>query len=301
VTKEESNSGNNNDNTLKDDERNLMLDQLTIVSLAELSNTVDTSSEDENDGSRETNKESNHAPTKSLSLPRSPVSDHVVGEGDDESNEDNDLEGKTGHGDINTNGAVAFGGHGTTSGLEDQTDDIEGDEDPDEELRLKTGELGREVVDCFREGDVDGGSVEDGSDRETNNLDHESVERKGIVPHHDTANIANDFRHAAQKHTSHETPALPSNTEVDVHDTDERKENDKDDVGSERRPIAVETPVDGTSVEIARRVRAKGVLGVDGVVVRHVVGWLMFCVAIGWESEWAIYMYERYLTIEGSM
>jgi hypothetical protein len=167
VTKEESNSGNNNDNTLKDDERNLMLDQLTIVSLAELSNTVDTSSEDENDGSRETNKESNHAPTKSLSLPRSPVSDHVVGEGDDESNEDNDLEGKTGHGDINTNGAVAFGGHGTTSGLEDQTDDIEGDEDPDEELRLEAGELRRKVVDCFGEGDVDGGSVEDGSDGKT--------------------------------------------------------------------------------------------------------------------------------------
>jgi hypothetical protein len=167
VTKEESNSGENYDDTLKDDERNLMLDQLTIVSLAKLSNTVDASSEDEYDGSRETNKESNHAPAKSLSLTRSPVSDHVVGKGGDESNEDDNLEGKTSHGDINTNGAVTFGGHGTTSGLEDEADDVKRNEDPDEELRLEAGELRSEVVDCFGESDVDGGSVEDGSDGET--------------------------------------------------------------------------------------------------------------------------------------
>jgi len=51
--------------------------------------------------------------------------------------------------------------------LEDKADDIEGDEDPDEELRLETGEFGREVVDCLGEGDIDRSSVEDGSDRET--------------------------------------------------------------------------------------------------------------------------------------
>lgn len=61
-----------------------------------------------------------------------------------------------------------------------------------------------------------------------------------------------------------------------MHDTDERKENNKGDVGSERRSVTVKTPVDGASVEIARRVRAKGVLRVDGIVVRHVVGWLVF-------------------------
>ncbi|KAI6767052.1 hypothetical protein HG531_011412 [Fusarium graminearum] len=219
VAEEEGNSGENNDNTLKDNEGNLVLDQLAIVSLAELSNTVDASSEDEDDGSRETNKESSHAPAKSLSLTRSP---------------DDDLEGKAGHGDIDTGGAAAFGRHGTTSGLKDEANDVEGNEDPDEELRLEAGELRREVVDGFGESDVDGSSVEDGSD--------------------------------PQKHTGHETPALPSNTEIEMHDTDERKENNKGDVGSERRSVTVKTPVDGASVEIARRVRAKGVLRVDGIV-----------------------------------
>jgi hypothetical protein len=50
--------------------------------------------------------------------------------------------------------------------LEDEADDVEGDEDPDEELRLEAGEFGREVVDCLGEGDVDGGGIEDGSDCE---------------------------------------------------------------------------------------------------------------------------------------
>jgi hypothetical protein len=269
VSEAESDGSKNDDNTLKDDERNLMLDQVTIVTLTELSNTVDASSKDKDDGRRETEEENSHAPAKSLSLARSPVSDHVVGESGDEGNEDDNLEDKTSHGDINTNLAVGLGGHGTTGGLEDKADDIEGDEDPDEELRLEAGEFRREVVDCLGEGDIDRGSIEDGSDRETDNLNHESVERERVVVHHDTTNIANNFRDTAQKHTGHETPALPSNTEIDVHDTNERKEDDKDNVGSERRSITVQTVVDGAGVEIAGRVRAKGVLGGDGHVVRH--------------------------------
>lgn len=167
MSEAESDGSKDNDDTLKDDERNLMLDQVAIVTLTELSNTVDASSEDKDDGSRETEEEGSHAPAESLSLTGSPVSDHVVGESGDEGNEDNDLEDKTSHGDINTNLAVGLGRHGTTGGLEDEADDIEGDEDPDEELRLEAGEFRREVVDRLGEGDVDGGSIEDGSDRET--------------------------------------------------------------------------------------------------------------------------------------
>ena len=167
MSEAESDGSKDNDDTLEDDERNLMLDQVTIVTLTELSNTVNASSEDKDDGGREAKEESSHAPAESLSLARSPVSDHVVGESGDEGNEDDDLEDKTSHGDINTNLAVGFSGHGTTSGLEDKADDIEGDEDPDEELRLEAGEFGREVVDGLGEGDVDRSSVKDGSDRET--------------------------------------------------------------------------------------------------------------------------------------
>ena len=100
-------------------------------------------------------------------------------------------------------------------------------------------------------------------------MDHESVERERVVPHHDTTDIANNLRDTTQKHTGHETPALPSETEIDVYKADERKENEKNNVGGERRSVTVQTVVDGAGVEIAGRVRAKGVLGGDGHVVRH--------------------------------
>jgi hypothetical protein len=101
-------------------------------------------------------------------------------------------------------------------------------------------------------------------------LDHEGVEGEGIVVHHDTADVADNLRDAAEKHTSHETPALPSETKIGVHEADETEENDKDNVGGQRRSVAVKTPVDRAVVEITGRVRAKGIVGVDGVVVRHV-------------------------------
>ena len=100
-------------------------------------------------------------------------------------------------------------------------------------------------------------------------MNHESVERERVVPHHDTTDITDNLRDTTQKHTSHETPALPSETEIDVYKADERKENDKDNVGSERRSVTVQTVVDGAGVEIAGRVRTEGVLGGDGHVVRH--------------------------------
>lgn len=55
-----------------------------------------------------------------------------------------------------------------------------------------------------------------------------------------------------------------------MHEADETEENDKDDVGGQRRSVAVKTPVDRAVVEITGRVRAKGIFGADGVVVRHI-------------------------------
>jgi hypothetical protein len=166
VAEAESNSSKNDDNALKNDKRNLMLDQITVITLTELSNTIDASSEDKNDGSGKTSKESSLTPAESLGVTRSPVSNHVVREGGDEDNKDDNLEDKTSHGDIDTNVAIRLGGHGTTSSLEDETDDIEGDEDPVEEFRREARELGTEEVDCLGEGDIDGSGIEDGSDRE---------------------------------------------------------------------------------------------------------------------------------------
>jgi hypothetical protein len=270
VAKAKSDSSKDDDNTLENDEGDLVLDQITIVTLSELSNTVDASSEDEDNGSRETSEESNHAPAKGLGPVGSPVSDHVVGEDGDEDNEDNNLENETSHGDINTNVAVGAGGHGTSGSLENEADDVEGDEDPVEKTGLEARERRIEEVDGLGESDVDGSGIEDGSDGKTDDLDHEGVEGEGIVVHHDTADVADNLRDAAEKHASHETPALPSETKIGVHEADETEENDKDNVGGQRRSVAVKTPVDRAVVEITGRVRAKGIVGVDGVVVRHV-------------------------------
>lgn len=167
MTKAKSDSSKDDYNTLENDEGDLVLDQIAIVTLSELSNTVDASSEDEDDGSRETSEKSNHTPAKSLGPAGSPISDHVVGEDGDEDNEDNDLEDETSHRDINTNTAVGAGGHGTTGSLENEADDVEGDEDPVEKTGLEARERRIEEVDCLGESYIDGSGIKDGSDGKT--------------------------------------------------------------------------------------------------------------------------------------
>lgn len=161
----EGDSGEEDHNTLEDNERNLVLDHLTVITLAELSNTVDTSSENEEDRHAETDEEGLHAPAEVGGEPGAKVAEHVVGEGDDEEHEDDDLKGQTSHRDVDTGLRVVHdGGHGTAGGLEDQADDVEGEEDPVEELGLEAGEFRGEVDDGLGEGDVDGSGEEDGSD-----------------------------------------------------------------------------------------------------------------------------------------
>ena len=95
--------------------------------------------------------------------------DHVVGESSDESDNDDDLEDQTGHGDVDARvvGIVGFFcGDGTTGSLQDQADDVGGDEDPVEELGLEAGEVWGEVDDGLGQGDIDGRGVEDGGDGE---------------------------------------------------------------------------------------------------------------------------------------
>lgn len=181
VTEAESNSSKDNHDTLKDDERNLVLDELTIITILELSNTVDASSEDKDDGGRETGKEGLEAPAKVGGATRAPVSDHVVAESDDEEEEDDDLQDQTSHRDVDTNiTAVVRGGHGTTGGLEDEADDIEGDEDPVEELGLEARKLRGEENDRLGEGDIDGRGVEYGSDGEADYAVLVEVFKRGV-------------------------------------------------------------------------------------------------------------------------
>ena len=167
VTEAKSNSGEKDNNTFKNDKGDLLLDQLAIVTILELGDTVDASSEDKDDGSTETSEEDVHTPAERGSPSRTEVSDHVVGESGDEDDEDNNLKDETDHGDGDTGVIVGASGHGTAGGLEGEADDIEGDEDPVEQLGLEARELGVKEVDGLGESDVDGSGIEDGSDSKT--------------------------------------------------------------------------------------------------------------------------------------
>ena len=99
------------------------------------------------------------------------------------------MEGETGEGDVDGVAAVARGGggEGAAQGLEDEGDDVAGDEDPIVELGGEAGVLRTEVVDAvfgkgqrtvffkfvkggnphLRERDIDGCRVEDWGDCDT--------------------------------------------------------------------------------------------------------------------------------------
>lgn len=171
VTPGQGHGGQNNQGTLEHDEGDLVGDDLAGIALPELGDTVGATREDEEDGRGETAEEGGHPPAHVDHAARAPVAEHVVGKGEDEEEDDDHLEDQTRHGDINTHTATGIGfvaaglgGQGTAGSLEDETHDIGGDEDPDEELGLEAGEVGREEDDGLGEGNVDGGRVEDGCD-----------------------------------------------------------------------------------------------------------------------------------------
>ena len=153
-------------NAFKRNERGLLPDQLAIVSVLELSNTVRASRKDNENRRRQAAEKHLEAPAKDLCSAGAQVSNHVVGKGGDKGSQDNDLQGETGQGDVDARvlGVVGFGRQGTAGGLQDEADDVKGDEDPVEELRLEAGEVGCKVDDCLGEGDIDGGCEEDWCD-----------------------------------------------------------------------------------------------------------------------------------------
>lgn len=138
VTPAESSGSQEDANALQDDEWGLVGDNLATVAFLELGDTVCATGEDENDGSGQTTEESHEAPIHGGHATGAPVSEHIVGEGGNEGGDDDDLEDQAGHGEVDTNIAVGLGGgYGAAGGLEDEADDIGGDEDPVEQLGLK--------------------------------------------------------------------------------------------------------------------------------------------------------------------
>lgn len=102
-------------------------------------------------------------------------------------------------------------------------------------------------------------------------LNHESIVGKGIVPHDDATNVAQNLADAAEEHTRQEAPAAPADAEKGVTSANQGKEDEEDDVGGQRRAVAKHAPFDGAVVEAARRVGAKDVVGAVREI-SHVAG-----------------------------
>lgn len=157
---------NQNRRTLERDEGPFLTNQLAVVAVLELGHTVRAAGEDNDNRHRQAGEKRLEAPVKRRGAAGAQVPHHVVGEAGDESRQHNDLQGQAGHGDVDARvvGAAGLGGQRAAGGLQDEADNVKGDEDPVEELWLEAGELGRKVDDGFREGDVDGRGEEDGGE-----------------------------------------------------------------------------------------------------------------------------------------
>lgn len=149
VSKAEHARGQKHKDALQDNKGSLFFDELAVVSVLQLSNTVGATGQDEQRCRRQAGEEGSEAPPKGGTAAGSQVAEHVVAKAGDEEDQDNDLQTETGQGDVDARlgGAGGVGGHGASGGLEGEADDVEGDEDVVEELGLEARQLWGEVDD----------------------------------------------------------------------------------------------------------------------------------------------------------
>lgn len=89
------------------------------------------------------------------------------------------------------------------------------------------------------------------------NLDHESLEGKGVVVKHDTTNVSDDLAKGAGDHTRGEPPTPPSEAQVGMDDSNDGKEGQQSDVGGQRRAVLVDGPLNRARVEVAGGIGAE--------------------------------------------
>ena len=121
--------------------------------------------------------------------------------------------------------------------MEDQADDVARDEDHRVHSGLDPRRLDADVAHDIAEREVDGGGEEGGRERNAANADEEAVEREGVVPREQAANVANHFGCAAADHRAHEVRLAGDGTLCDVDDAGEGEEGEEGCVGTERGPI----------------------------------------------------------------
>lgn len=136
-------------------EQVLIMDQRPTIPFTQLVNPVNTPDQDERDRNRQKNDKDLKRPrqgrrTRRHTLPF-PVAVGILQAKGDEHHNGSDLERQTGNGDVDGGVAstVRSGGQRAADGLQDQGEDVAGDEDPVVEARPETGVLRTEVDDTF--------------------------------------------------------------------------------------------------------------------------------------------------------
>lgn len=134
VTSVQKENSNAHHATFEADEEALVSEEGTEVTLAQLSNTVGASDEDENGREEEEDEESPHGLVESVLGGRASSPSDVVGEESAEAEESDDLEDEAGKGDVladlDGSSVCTSRRQGTAHRLQDERDDIGGDEDP---------------------------------------------------------------------------------------------------------------------------------------------------------------------------
>lgn len=125
--------------------------QRPTVPIAQLVDTVNTPRQYQNDGQTQEPDEDFETWTHLQLTGCFGVADSVIdGEGDEDT-EGEDLEGEAGEGDVDRDVGLAGGdrGEGAAAGLEDEGEDVAGDEEPVVEPGRETGVGGAEVDDSI--------------------------------------------------------------------------------------------------------------------------------------------------------
>lgn len=138
--------------SFKTNEESLIGNQLRVtVSLAKLVTSESTTGQDEDNSKTEEAKEEAHTTAKGTAVAGAEVADQVVAEKNTEDYKNGNLECKTGHGNVDTclAGTLADCRESTTSGLENEADEIGGDEDPPYKLGLDARNLGSEGLNAI--------------------------------------------------------------------------------------------------------------------------------------------------------
>lgn len=159
---------------------------------------------------------------------------------------------------------AAHARHPAAGSLQDQTDDIAGDENGGIATRLHPAAPQADRRHDVAQGEVDGGAEEGGRDGETADLDQEAVLREGVVVRYDAPRVADDFGDAAE-HGGDPEGALPREDALDgVADAGEGEEGEEAGVGAERGLVGEDGLFEGAGAE-----------GADDVFVGHGGGGLM--------------------------